>query len=425
MTHKFLLVSVFSFLLGQPLVASHGAPQKQAAVTATVVDIDPRALTMWERVQVRMASIRSLSVSSRETITHIGTAAIPEKRSLIKTTRLRLMRPNLTRAEIVWLGRPATSALSQDRVIETLAADGRTTWRLWDRTNELTVWPTDPSGEDAEKDLPGPLRGFFDKNLLPMAFLAALENQHLVRRLRYLGEQSRKGTPYQVIRFEYQKAGTSVVETDDYFIGRDLMIHRLTCAWGDTQVQADLADLKIDFPMARISFAYMPPASAKVQIPVPSQRDMGAALGTPAPDFTLKAADGRMVHLADLRGKVVVLDFWATWCGNCVQEFPGENALAEKYADQGVVVLAVDVCDAEDVYQRWLAKHPHYKELLFALDPKGISGKGINTVLYKESSLPAQYVIDRNGLFAGAISGYNGDTKEATLEAAIKKACGL
>jgi peroxiredoxin len=272
--------------------------------------------------------------------------------------------------------------------------------------------------------LPGLLRGFFDRKLLPTEFIAAMENEHLIRRVQLLGTQRWRGEPYQVVRLEYQRAGSSDIETDEDFIGRDFLIHHVTSAWGTTRVQADLSDLHIDPPLTPTSFAYAPPAAARVNLTEPDRPTSTLALGTPAPDFTLNTADGTSVHLVELRGKVVVLDFWATWCGNCVQEFPGDSALARKYAAQGVVVLAVDVCDAPDVYRRWLARHPDYSALVFALDPQDIHGKEINRTLYKGSSLPEQYVIDRTGHLTATISGYDGDAKETILETAIKKACG-
>jgi hypothetical protein len=98
-----------------------------------------------------MGAIRSLTATSRETITHLATKAILHERSLVKTTRLRIMRPNLTRADTVWESRPASHDSASARLVETFAADGRTTWRLWETTDELTTWPTYATGEDSEK----------------------------------------------------------------------------------------------------------------------------------------------------------------------------------------------------------------------------------------------------------------------------------
>src|SRR4051794_39942941 len=62
-----------------------------------------------------------------------------------------------------------------------------------------------------------------------------------------------------------------------------------------------------------------------------------------APDFTLKDSHGVQVKLSDLRGKVVLLDFWATWCGPCKVTIPEMNKLFQKYQDKGVVILGISM----------------------------------------------------------------------------------
>ena len=69
------------------------------------------------------------------------------------------------------------------------------------------------------------------------------------------------------------------------------------------------------------------------------------APSTPAPDFTLRTADGRNLRLQEQRGQVVMVNFWATWCGPCRQEMPHLNKLYEKYRSSGFVLLGVNVDD--------------------------------------------------------------------------------
>lgn len=67
------------------------------------------------------------------------------------------------------------------------------------------------------------------------------------------------------------------------------------------------------------------------------------AIHTPAPDFTLASREGGNVRLEDHRGEVVMVNFWASWCGPCRQEMPLMNALYHKYRDLGFTILAVNV----------------------------------------------------------------------------------
>jgi cytochrome c biogenesis protein CcmG/thiol:disulfide interchange protein DsbE len=68
----------------------------------------------------------------------------------------------------------------------------------------------------------------------------------------------------------------------------------------------------------------------------------------PAPDFTLNAYSGQTVKLSDLRGQVVVVNFWASWCAPCVEEAPALEATYEAYRDKGVTFLGVAYVDSED-----------------------------------------------------------------------------
>lgn len=109
--------------------------------------------------------------------------------------------------------------------------------------------------------------------------------------------------------------------------------------------------------------------------------------GRPAPDFTV--TDGtRSVRLADYRGKVVLLNFWATWCAPCIQELPSLQALQQRMP--GVVILAVSVDEDPDAYHRFLSEHP------LSFTTVEDSARRVNA-LYGTSLFPETYVIDRNG----------------------------
>jgi peroxiredoxin len=122
-------------------------------------------------------------------------------------------------------------------------------------------------------------------------------------------------------------------------------------------------------------------------------------IGTAAPDFTVQDSD-RKVTLSDFRGKIVVLNFWATWCAPCVEEMPSLVQMQHRLKDRGVTVVAVSVDVDENAYHRFLTE---YKiDFLTVRDASQSSNN-----LYGTFKFPETYIIDRNGVvrrkFIGAI----------------------
>ena len=148
------------------------------------------------------------------------------------------------------------------------------------------------------------------------------------------------------------------------------------------------------------------------------------AIGASAPDFVSKDIVGKEMTLAGLRGKIVVLDFWATWCGPCKASLPHTQAAAKKYKDQGVVVLAVCTSDTRAKFEEFVKSHQgKYPDILFACDPheKGsadFSGRASHA-LYGLASIPTQFVMDRYGKIADVIVGF--DEGDHRLEDALAK----
>jgi cytochrome c biogenesis protein CcmG, thiol:disulfide interchange protein DsbE len=122
-------------------------------------------------------------------------------------------------------------------------------------------------------------------------------------------------------------------------------------------------------------------------------------VGSSAPDFTVQDAE-HTVTLSQLRGQVVVLNFWATWCAPCVEEMPSLVAMQRRMKDKGVTVLAVSVDVDNNAYQQFVKKHG-----VNLLTVRDASQKANG--LYGTFKFPETYVIDRKGVmqrkFIGAI----------------------
>jgi cytochrome c biogenesis protein CcmG, thiol:disulfide interchange protein DsbE len=130
--------------------------------------------------------------------------------------------------------------------------------------------------------------------------------------------------------------------------------------------------------------------------------------GTVAPEIALKDLSGKPVKLAELKGKVVLVDFWASWCAPCREELPVLDALYKKYKDKGLVIIGVGLDRDADKLTKFLRG----VSLSFPVvhDPAGaVANK------YEPPKMPSSYVIDKRGLIRHVHAGFKASDK-ALLE---------
>ncbi len=125
-----------------------------------------------------------------------------------------------------------------------------------------------------------------------------------------------------------------------------------------------------------------------------------------APDFTLKSSTGENIRLAEQRGQVVMLNFWASWCGPCREEMPLLDAMSKKYGPMGFTLYGInvdaDTADAKKVLEKIKVTYP----VLF--DPESKLSE-----LYKVEGMPFSVVIDKKGQVRYIHKGYSlGDEKK-------------
>lgn len=138
------------------------------------------------------------------------------------------------------------------------------------------------------------------------------------------------------------------------------------------------------------------------------------APGEAAPSLALPDAQGSTVALDALRGRVVVVDFWASWCGPCKRSFPWMSEMQRKYADQGLTIVAVNVDKRREDAAKFLAVTPGAFTIVY--DPTGAS-----PTAWDVKGMPTSYLVDRGGRIVAVDSGFREESKD-TLEARIKAA---
>jgi len=151
----------------------------------------------------------------------------------------------------------------------------------------------------------------------------------------------------------------------------------------------------------------------------PAQRatlDLGAyATSTDAPDFTAPTLANRTVSLAALRGNVVLVNFWASWCLECRSEMPAFERLHRKFASRGLAIVGVNAREGTDVARRYASE----LRLTFpiALDPRGDVGARYGVI-----GLPTTFLIGRDGRAAALAIGprpWDGAAAHAIVEALL------
>jgi thiol-disulfide isomerase/thioredoxin len=152
---------------------------------------------------------------------------------------------------------------------------------------------------------------------------------------------------------------------------------------------------------AALTFAMSAPPAAAVQA------------GQPAPAFDLPGTSGQ-VRLGDMRGKLVYVDFWASWCAPCKQAFPFLNEMQTKYGPRGFQVVGINVDAKRADAERFLTSTP--ANFTLAFDDKGVTPKA-----YAVQGMPSSYLVAPDGRVIAVHVGFKDEDRKA-LEEKIRQA---
>jgi thiol-disulfide isomerase/thioredoxin len=122
----------------------------------------------------------------------------------------------------------------------------------------------------------------------------------------------------------------------------------------------------------------------------------------PAPRFNATTTTGEKFNNDSIKGKVVLLEFWTTWCGYCEEERPFVERLNDEFGDKGLIILAVNVGESSKKVKKYLAQHPRKTRIVLTDDTN-------LAAMYAATAYPIYVVIDREGNIAGTQKGAAGE----------------
>jgi peroxiredoxin len=163
--------------------------------------------------------------------------------------------------------------------------------------------------------------------------------------------------------------------------------------------------------------AALQPIAEAAEDPVAALKLIRPKPAKDAPDFTVRTPDDRELRLSDFRGKVVFLNFWATWCEPCREEMPAMEHLYRTYKDRGLVVLAVSL-DSQGAS----VVRPFAKQLNLTF-PIGLDPRMAIREQYGVWAVPSTFIVDRAGkrvLFANGAREWDGKAAHALFQSLLR-----
>ena len=232
------------------------------------------------------------------------------------------------------------------------------------------------------------------------------------------GKQKVGNTPCRVVELT-GKGGTMTL----YLGEKDGLVYRMVYKMPDGDIYEEMVTaLQLNPTIQKSVFAFNPPAGAKKAEPAKEEEtardDTNSLKGAEAPNFTLIDMEGNEVSLNSLRGKVVFLDFWATWCPPCRNSLPHTQALSqhEKTKSGDLVVLAVNAREDVDKVKKFMQDNNYSFRVLLDKDGKVLDS-------FKVRGIPTFVLIDREGKVAWVQVGFMPGSEKA-MEEAVSQALG-
>ena len=317
-----------------------------------------------------------------------------------------------------------------------VVTNGKTLWKYWRQTGQYTKSDA-PRSASIEDFLDHPALQSLSQHPLGQVFMPTAESRdNPFFNIKTSGEvvaEARDGKPGKLITAKTDMGG-AVVPTKIWISDATNLIGAIELDFTELQIQQmarqmppnapqpmilsvivsmNMSDVKTDPNLPADTFAFKPDASAKLvdNFEMPNAQTTEQMVGNSAPDFNAPNLEGKRVKLSDLRGRVVVLDFWATWCGPCRVAMPHMQELSEAYADKAVTVLGVNQDSAterkavDQMVSDMGLTFPH------VIDPEGVIGNK-----YRVQGIPTTVVIGKDGRILKVFVGFSRQVPDLLAE---------
>jgi peroxiredoxin/outer membrane lipoprotein-sorting protein len=372
------------------------------ALAASAVEITPAVLL--QKVSERYKTLHTYDIDAQTQISYINRGIASGGNQYL---RLAVGTNGAFRVERSFNGESEVSV-----------SDGKVTWKaltqkkLWSKQETAQVTDVD---DDDKGDEP---QGFAGLDLFTQTQTSLVSRYAGLSRYGNVAEEEKmekaklNGNKVEcyVVRFAMKNSKHKIfVSSDDFLVVRHIEV--VAQPNGELQFSTEYKNISLETPPPD-TFEFQPPPGSRevATLLLPSERNM-SLVGKTAVDFTLNTLDGTKVHLADLRGKVVLLDFWASWCLPCRHELPSIEAISKKYSNRNVVVFGVNDEEVSTAKHFLEKNHPDLQTL------HDESGKVHH--IYGCRAIPTVLVIDPDGKIAAHFIGQRTETE---LIAALKDA---
>lgn len=370
-------------------------PDDRVAVAKAAAAVDPR--TILENANNASGRLRAVSYEASFHGEGVLEDSIPRISGKVTVSR----RPGRANHRIRIEGSSAQpgQAVAQPFIY---ASDGETAYRVDPASRRFTTGPVrDAASMEVGAVIP-------PKYFEPQPFTIEIERTQLI----YQGTEAVDGVECHVVsavpRNVVNRELRFFLGAKDYLLRRAENIVRRREPGSETESEGKIVftaqglsvQPKIDDGMFTLE---KPEGFVEATFKSPMQQNPSGLLaaGVSAPDFELKAADGRTVSLKSLRGKVFVLDFWASWCGPCKMGMPGIEELHKRFKDKPVEVFGV-ICKQNTIPVQ--AALDYVKEKGYTY-PQLLNGDAVADA-YRVGGIPCIYVVDAEGKVAYATSGF-------------------